>query len=215
MEDVDAVSVGQLVGILKAAAMVEQGQQEYKEDHEGEDDDKMKDVDEPEEKQQQGEQQQQQQQQQQTKTCAVCEAPADKRCSRCRSIFYCTPEHQRSHWKTHKTACQKRPKEGPSPSLSSSPSSSSSSTKKLKAEDYFPKMQALLMQPGGIQKVLVHPTVVELRNPQNEQSTQGLRMLFDNLEGGNLMGALMGLGDPTVKAKLMDIAPRVVEDLGL
>ena len=71
------------------------------------------------------------------------------------------------------------------------------------------------MQPGGIQRVLAHSSVVELRDPANKESTASMRMLFDNLEGGNLMGALMGLGDPVVKGKLMEIAPKVVEDLGL
>lgn len=34
--------------------------------------------------------------------CPVCNGPADNRCSRCKSMFYCSKEHQRQHWKTHK-----------------------------------------------------------------------------------------------------------------
>ena len=39
-------------------------------------------------------------------TCAVCQAPAHKRCGRCKAVWYCDTPHQRQHWKDHKAACQ-------------------------------------------------------------------------------------------------------------
>jgi hypothetical protein len=27
------------------------------------------------------------------------------RCSQCKEVFYCSPEHQKSHWKVHKPVC--------------------------------------------------------------------------------------------------------------
>lgn len=42
----------------------------------------------------------------QTIRCVLCEK-TDKlsRCSRCKSVFYCTKEHQRRDWKRHKEFC--------------------------------------------------------------------------------------------------------------
>ena len=38
--------------------------------------------------------------------CALCGAPATKRCSRCKLAWYCSPEHQKQDWKRHKrTVC--------------------------------------------------------------------------------------------------------------
>jgi hypothetical protein len=42
------------------------------------------------------------------KRCPVCESPAHSRCSRCKSVCYCSQECQRSHWNSHKKDC--RPK---------------------------------------------------------------------------------------------------------
>ena len=39
--------------------------------------------------------------------CAVCQKPDSKVCSRCRNAFYCSPEHQKVDWKTHKVSCTK------------------------------------------------------------------------------------------------------------
>lgn len=30
------------------------------------------------------------------------------RCSQCKEVFYCSPEHQKSHWKIHKPVCTTR-----------------------------------------------------------------------------------------------------------
>jgi len=38
--------------------------------------------------------------------CAVCEKYGNKRCGKCRKIFYCSAECQREHWSTHKLVCQ-------------------------------------------------------------------------------------------------------------
>ncbi|KAL8293509.1 hypothetical protein RQP46_000210 [Phenoliferia psychrophenolica] len=37
--------------------------------------------------------------------CAVCTAPGTLRCSRCRSIRFCGPEHQALLWSSHKVLC--------------------------------------------------------------------------------------------------------------
>ncbi|XP_066994525.2 SET domain-containing protein SmydA-8 isoform X2 [Anabrus simplex] len=39
-------------------------------------------------------------------TCAVCQSPATQCCSGCRCVFYCGRDHQRQHWKMHKSQCQ-------------------------------------------------------------------------------------------------------------
>ena len=45
-------------------------------------------------------------------SCGVCGHPATSCCAKCKAVFYCSKEHQRSHWKTHKKVCNKA---GPSP----------------------------------------------------------------------------------------------------
>ena len=40
-----------------------------------------------------------------TKTCNVCGKEATKFCSKCKLIYYCCVEHQRSDWKNHKKTC--------------------------------------------------------------------------------------------------------------
>ncbi|KAF6214048.1 hypothetical protein GE061_011778 [Apolygus lucorum] len=37
--------------------------------------------------------------------CLVCQQPAANRCSSCQSACYCSKEHQKQHWKTHKSSC--------------------------------------------------------------------------------------------------------------
>mmetsp|Transcript_132417 Transcript_132417/g.197335 ORF Transcript_132417/g.197335 Transcript_132417/m.197335 type:complete len:134 (+) Transcript_132417:111-512(+) len=37
--------------------------------------------------------------------CPVCQEKATSRCSRCKSVWYCGAEHQRQHWKAHKSDC--------------------------------------------------------------------------------------------------------------
>ncbi|BES92705.1 MYND finger [Nesidiocoris tenuis] len=37
--------------------------------------------------------------------CLVCTQPASSRCSSCRAASYCSKEHQKQHWKTHKNQC--------------------------------------------------------------------------------------------------------------
>ncbi|KAK8509378.1 hypothetical protein V6N13_062429 [Hibiscus sabdariffa] len=38
--------------------------------------------------------------------CQVCSNPASKKCSRCKSVRYCSPACQQAHWKVHKTKCK-------------------------------------------------------------------------------------------------------------
>ena len=43
-----------------------------------------------------------------TKSCNNCGKMENlKLCSRCRSVFYCSVDCQRSHWKQHKKTCNK------------------------------------------------------------------------------------------------------------
>ncbi|KAJ9579509.1 hypothetical protein L9F63_004828 [Diploptera punctata] len=40
-----------------------------------------------------------------TGSCAVCKAQATQCCSGCHSVFYCCRDHQKQHWKIHKSQC--------------------------------------------------------------------------------------------------------------
>jgi hypothetical protein len=42
----------------------------------------------------------------QRKTCGLCSQPATQLCGICKKIYYCCREHQKSHWKEHKTICK-------------------------------------------------------------------------------------------------------------
>ncbi|KAL5785874.1 hypothetical protein ACOSQ2_008266 [Xanthoceras sorbifolium] len=45
-------------------------------------------------------------------SCVVCGSPGEKQCSRCKSVRYCSPECQKSHWHSgHKTKCKDHAKE--------------------------------------------------------------------------------------------------------
>ncbi|XP_071438993.1 SET domain-containing protein SmydA-8-like [Hetaerina americana] len=39
-------------------------------------------------------------------SCVVCSGPTSLRCSGCRSVFYCSRDHQKLHWSTHKGECK-------------------------------------------------------------------------------------------------------------
>lgn len=41
-----------------------------------------------------------------TSRCRVCNNAADKTCSACHSVSYCSLEHQRKDWKEHKKSCR-------------------------------------------------------------------------------------------------------------
>ncbi|KAJ1522235.1 hypothetical protein ONE63_002542 [Megalurothrips usitatus] len=38
--------------------------------------------------------------------CVTCSAPAPLKCSACQAVAYCSRDHQKQHWKTHKGACR-------------------------------------------------------------------------------------------------------------
>jgi hypothetical protein len=38
--------------------------------------------------------------------CPICEGPGGLLCSGCNAVSYCSPEHQRLHWKSHKKSCR-------------------------------------------------------------------------------------------------------------
>jgi hypothetical protein len=40
-----------------------------------------------------------------TKSCGFCQDPAILKCRRCKSVYYCTKDHQTAHWMTHKEKC--------------------------------------------------------------------------------------------------------------
>lgn len=37
--------------------------------------------------------------------CALCSAEANSHCGGCNKVSYCTKEHQKKHWKIHKSEC--------------------------------------------------------------------------------------------------------------
>ncbi|XP_014209828.1 protein msta-like [Copidosoma floridanum] len=39
-------------------------------------------------------------------TCAVCKISAKQKCGGCRSVFYCSRDHQKQHWKEHSRSCR-------------------------------------------------------------------------------------------------------------
>jgi zinc finger MYND domain-containing protein 10 len=43
--------------------------------------------------------------------CGKCQKQAFKRCSKCKSVWYCSKECQVGDWPNHKSACNKKAKE--------------------------------------------------------------------------------------------------------
>ena len=39
------------------------------------------------------------------KVCNKCGNPGTLRCSKCKKVYYCSKECQKSDWKTHKLSC--------------------------------------------------------------------------------------------------------------
>ena len=39
-------------------------------------------------------------------TCALCKQPAKQRCGGCQVTYYCSRDHQRLDWKTHRSRCK-------------------------------------------------------------------------------------------------------------
>lgn len=38
--------------------------------------------------------------------CVSCGAPAQLKCSACQAVAYCSRDHQKQHWKSHKASCR-------------------------------------------------------------------------------------------------------------
>lgn len=38
--------------------------------------------------------------------CEICKKPSIQKCSACHNAYYCSKEHQKSGWKTHKKDCR-------------------------------------------------------------------------------------------------------------
>lgn len=38
--------------------------------------------------------------------CEVCKQPATQKCGGCRTVFYCSKDHQKQGWKKHKFSCK-------------------------------------------------------------------------------------------------------------
>lgn len=38
--------------------------------------------------------------------CNVCQKSSTTRCGRCKSVYYCGPEHQKGDWKQHSKVCK-------------------------------------------------------------------------------------------------------------
>ncbi|XP_035674809.1 prolyl hydroxylase EGLN3-like [Branchiostoma floridae] len=52
--------------------------------------------------------------------CELCGAMENLlRCGGCRTAYYCSKEHQRTHWKKHKRVCKSKPKKGDGKSTTS------------------------------------------------------------------------------------------------
>lgn len=47
--------------------------------------------------------------------CPVCQQIGKLRCSTCQEVFYCSREHQRAHWPTHKQPCKQQAEERKDP----------------------------------------------------------------------------------------------------
>ncbi|KAJ3276707.1 hypothetical protein HK104_003607 [Borealophlyctis nickersoniae] len=52
-------------------------------------------------------------------TCNVCQQPAPQVCSACKSVSYCSKDHQKADWKTHKLSCSGAKKPKPKPTAAS------------------------------------------------------------------------------------------------
>ena len=60
--------------------------------------------------------------------CAMpgCSKAAAHMCSACESVYYCSAEHQMSHWPTHKAACRPSATDSRQPAATAPPQSGSS-----------------------------------------------------------------------------------------
>ena|SRR3990167_4984008 len=103
--------------------------------------------------------------------CYVCEAPATKRCSNCKSIFYCTQEHQHSDWARHKLDCVTTPKD-----LNISSSNESSNVTGSQLEMLSSLMEILGQEKKGLHHYLTH---------KFHLITKNLRMLAFQLDAIN------------------------------
>eukprot|EP00658_Telonema_sp_P-2_P040481 TRINITY_DN2894_c0_g1_i1.p1 TRINITY_DN2894_c0_g1~~TRINITY_DN2894_c0_g1_i1.p1 ORF type:complete len:123 (+),score=21.78 TRINITY_DN2894_c0_g1_i1:176-544(+) len=71
-------------------------------------------------------------------TCAACALPATMRCSQCKLVWYCTREHQKTHWKLHRKTCGRQDDQADPPQEPAANSSASeASSGKRECRCYF------------------------------------------------------------------------------
>ncbi|XP_024541160.1 ubiquitin carboxyl-terminal hydrolase 18 [Selaginella moellendorffii] len=82
--------------------------------------------------------------------CAVCDSPTNSRCSRCKSIHYCSSKCQVTHWRQgHKNECLVAGAEKPTPKPKSEPISLAvPGTKKLKNTEASPRAHVISPKPA-------------------------------------------------------------------
>lgn len=119
------------------------------------------------------------------RTCAFCLQPGSKVCTACRSVAYCSVEHQKSHWKTHKIECKKA-QEAVDTSV------------KFDGTGLPPRelMMEALMAQGGKAEYLQSITSIESHAPNSwrvnyhffyDQTDQGDKVALVSLEDGELV----------------------------
>lgn len=73
----------------------------------------------------------------QRRTCPVCQIESKLRCTRCKSVWYCSPQHQKDDWSIHKLVCKIK-----------SSTTNSHAKKILRTEDMPELLKTFLYKPS-------------------------------------------------------------------